>query len=357
MSGTDQPALASPSGVTPDFAHPRDALRTILFVTQCLCIPVVSVLIVLRLYVRFRFQQQLGFNELSKHGGGCYQWEIYESQLVNFMKIAYIATLFYAPMALFVKVALLTLLARIFKPYRKWVMFIYLILGVVLSYYIPAFVIKARICDPVSAYWNGTNSGGSCIDQSKVIMADSVISVVTDLAILILPLPLTWSLQMPFSQKLKVIGLLSAGGLATAFSLYRLVMIARDGQSPDQTMVFTRVVLTGNAEGGIGLICACLPALNNLISRTRRKNSYYSNQESHASSRLQLRKIRGSRSDNRPKINRTVEDGSAFGSDERTLISNADASHSVNDFSDHAQFDGAIMKSVAVSQSVEMRDT
>ncbi|EEA25140.1 conserved hypothetical protein [Talaromyces marneffei ATCC 18224] len=121
-------------------------------------------------------------------------------------------------MALFVKVALLTLLARVFKPYRKWVIFIYVNLGVILTY------------------------GGSCLNQGKVIVADSVMSVVTDLAILILPLPLTWSLQMPLEKKLKVIGLLSAGGLATGFSLYRLVMIVQDGQSPDQTMVFTRVV-------------------------------------------------------------------------------------------------------------------
>jgi hypothetical protein len=63
MSGTDPPALESPSGRTPDFDHPRDALRTILLVTQCLCIPIVSILIMLRLYVRFRFRQQLGIDE------------------------------------------------------------------------------------------------------------------------------------------------------------------------------------------------------------------------------------------------------------------------------------------------------
>lgn len=331
---------------------------------------------------------------VSKHGGGSHQWELYRSEVVEFLKvsltladhftcnieqlinvqISYIATLFYAPMALFVKVALLALLARVFKPYRKWVIVIYVILGIVLAYYIPAFIIKARICSPVSAYWNGTASGGSCLNQGKVILADSVMSVVTDLAILILPLPLTWSLQMPLEKKLKVIGLLSAGGLATGFSLYRLVLIVQDGQSPDQTMVFTRVVLTGyassptagalrtnlndrNAEGAVGLICACLPALNVLISRARKGNSYYLKQGSRDGSRLQLRKVRGSKSDHRPTINRKVEDGTAFGSDERVLISNADASHSVHDFSDHTPFDGVIMRSVAVSQSVEVKGT
>lgn len=173
---------------------------------------------------------------------------------------------------------------------------------------------------------------------------------------------------------MKVMALLSAGGLATGFSLYRLVMIVQDGQSPDQTMVFTRVILTGyvfipnckhtlrtnsndrNAEGAVGLICACLPALNILISRTRKGSSYLPKAELHSGSRVQLRKIRGSKSDYRPMTDKNVEDGTAFGSDERVLISNAAASHSGHDFSDHTPFDGGIMKSIAVSQSVETHE-
>ncbi|KAH8701571.1 hypothetical protein BGW36DRAFT_423882 [Talaromyces proteolyticus] len=153
-------------------------------------------------------------------------------------------------MALFVKVALLTLLARVFNASKKWRLAIYIVLGIVLAYYIPAFFIKVLICNPISAYWNGINGHATCINQGKVITADSAISVVTDLAILILPFPLTWSLHMPVGKKIKVIGLLSAGGLATGFSLYRLIMIIREGESPDQTMVFTKVVLTGKCRRG-----------------------------------------------------------------------------------------------------------
>ena len=112
-----------------------------------------------------------------------------------------------------------------------------------------------------------------------------------------------------------------------------------------------------NAEGAVRLIYACLPALNVLISQARKGNSYYLEQESRDSSRLQLRKIQGSKSDHRPTINRNVEDGTAFSSDERVLISNANASYSVHDFSDHILFDGVIMRSVAVSQSIKVKGT
>lgn len=147
-------------------------------------------------------------------------------------------------MAFFVKTTLLLLLVSVFAPYKKTVKLIYLLLGLLLAYYIPALVIKIRICKPISTYW--TRDGrGSCLNQGAVITSDSIMSVISDLSILILPFPLTWSLQMATRKKLKVMALLGAGGLATAFSIYRLWMIVVSGASPDQTIIFIRVILSG----------------------------------------------------------------------------------------------------------------
>jgi hypothetical protein len=148
-------------------------------------------------------------------------------------------------MAFFVKVALLSILIRVFAPLKKVVKLIYVILGLLLGFYISCLVVKIRICMPIPTYWLGPSNGGSCLNQQAVIMSDSIVSVISDLVILLLPLPLTWSLQMPQNKKFRVMGMLCAGGLATGFSLYRLVLIVRDGSSPDQTIVFTRVVLSG----------------------------------------------------------------------------------------------------------------
>lgn len=43
----------------------------------------------------------------------------------------------------------------------------------------------------------------------------------------------------------RVIGILGAGGIATAFSVWRLVMMVEKGSSTDYTILFVRVVLTG----------------------------------------------------------------------------------------------------------------
>lgn len=186
-------------------------------------------------------------NLVGKHGGGYHITDVSTPEQILFKKFCYIATTLYCPMALFVKIALLSILTRIFSPYRSKVWFIYIFLGCLCTYYIIALIIKIRMCDPVPYYWLGSEleGGGTCLDQTAALIADSVISLVSDLIILILPMPLTWSLQMSRNKKLRVIGLLSAGGLATAFSVYRLILVVRDGESADQTIVFTCVILSG----------------------------------------------------------------------------------------------------------------
>lgn len=148
-------------------------------------------------------------------------------------------------MALFVKIALLSILTRIFAPYRGKVWFIYIFLACLCCYYTVALIVKIRMCDPIPMYWLGNVPGGTCLDQTAALIADSVISVVSDIIILVLPLPLTWSLQMSRNRKLRVMGLLGAGGLATGFSLYRLVLVLSKGNSPDQSIVFICVILSG----------------------------------------------------------------------------------------------------------------
>lgn len=270
-------------------------------------------------------------------------------------------------MALFVKIALLSIIIRIFAPYRSKIIFIYVLLGCLCIYYIIAEIVKIRMCDPIPSYWENT-PGRRCLDQSAALLADSVISVISDLIILVLPLPLTWSLQMSRNKKLRVIGILSAGGLATAFSIYRLILVLRDGKTSDMTIFFTCVIMSGyvslhlsmilsnsrrNAEGGVGLICACLPSLNILIKRAR-KNGYSSNRYAEQDSSVQLGHVKPapkkrlsmgfSKSD-------TYVDPTELGCDQSHLISYAGA---VDGESRDAAL--GIHKTVDVSQTVEVLD-
>ncbi|PWY79326.1 integral membrane protein [Aspergillus heteromorphus CBS 117.55] len=345
---------------------PKDVLHTVNLVTQVLCIPVVSIFVLLRFAIRIYYKQFVKVEDFSclvawllfmgycgvsivvgEYGGGFHITDVSSAHQVLFRKFCYIATILYCPMALLVKVALLSILIRIFKPYRTKVLFIYVLLGCLAVYYVIALIVKIRMCDPIPGYWTG-DPNASCLDQRAALIADSVISVVADFIILFLPLPLTWSLQMSRSKKLRVIGMLSAGGLATAFSLYRLVLVVKDGSSPDQTIVFVCVILSGNAEGGVALICACLPTVNILINKLRKKE-YSSQRYYEADSSLQLSKMKGANSKRFSLGNSRRADGVESASDQSHLITFA----GTVDMAPNAD-PGRIHKTVDVSQTVEM---
>lgn len=147
-------------------------------------------------------------------------------------------------MAMTVKLALLVIIIRVFgSVHRRTLIGIYIFIGMIVAYYVSGFFIKIFICWPISAYWTGDAS--KCMNQSAIVTADSIISVISDLAILLLPTPLTWSLQLPRRKRLRVSGLLCAGGVATGFSIYRLAMIVDQRNSTNMTMVFIKVILSG----------------------------------------------------------------------------------------------------------------
>lgn len=135
-------------------------------------------------------------------------------------------------------------MTRVFSPFRKTVIFIYAFMAVMLGYYIPAVIVKIRICDPISRFWD-RSVHGTCLDETSIILADAVVSVVSDLIILIMPLPLTMSLQMANKKKIRVMGLLGAGGLAVTATIIRLALIVTTGQSKDSTFAFMRINMLG----------------------------------------------------------------------------------------------------------------
>ncbi|KAL4993037.1 hypothetical protein BDV10DRAFT_179846 [Aspergillus recurvatus] len=356
-----------------------DILNTVNLVTQCLCIPIVTLFVGLRFGIRGWYRQWAGIEDwtcfaawilfmgycsiaivVGNHGGGYHYTSVSSSEMLLYRKFCYIATVLYCPMALLTKVALLSILVRIFSPYRNRVRFIYGFLAALAVYYVIAEIVKIRMCDPVPGYWT-LDPNAKCLDQRAALIADSVISMVSDILILVLPLPLTWSLQMSRNKKLRVIGMLSAGGLATAFSIYRLVLVLRDGSSPDITIFFICVILSGNAEGGVGLICACLPSLNILIAKVRNhsyrsKSGYYEQQ----STDMQLSKVKeGTKNGVSLSHSRRDPEDQEFVSDESGLISHAGAAGDVAVVDGHGDPAGrksrvGIHKTVDVQQTVEV---
>lgn len=141
-------------------------------------------------------------------------------------------------MILSVKLTILHVLTRLFYPYHR-VYIVYVFEAILILYYTAILLAKIFICNPISAYWDVMHSRGSeqCRDRRGVIIADTSVSVATDLAILGFSVAMAWPLQMKRTRKLSVMALLGAGSAAVGFGLYRLVIVLGFGTEEQMRLI------------------------------------------------------------------------------------------------------------------------
>ncbi|ELQ40823.1 integral membrane protein [Pyricularia oryzae Y34] len=316
-------AAPPPPGVTPNFAQPEDVLYTINFVTQIASMALVTPFVAMRVLVKAYISPPFLVEDsilMYKFGGGYHVYELSVEKYEGFLKALYADTLVYGLNAYFTKVALLLVIARVFNSFRKTRIITFLLVGAMAFYYAPMLFLKMNVCRPISGFWTPLASmepgapAPVCLNQRAMFVADTIISAITDTAVLIIPIPATVSLRMPWQRRLKVWSMLGLGGVATAASIVRLVIVFTSIQeSEDQTVDFVRFNLLGvhrvrskltatrpqthsTAEVGIGLICACLPAINIVFAKTNEQSAHAESEGSSPSAYFQrLKFLRGSR--------------------------------------------------------------
>ena len=163
-------------------------------------------------YVGFALQRYLLpplCKTLSK--GFCPQWEIEHQQWINFSSIIY------CPLVFFVKLSILLQYLRIFVPNRKANMPLFVAIQVCIwscfILYFVSMIFAIVDCTPREKIWNPLITGGHCFNASAAYLATSIINVLTDFTILILPMPSLWKLQMPIRRKILTSAIFATGGL------------------------------------------------------------------------------------------------------------------------------------------------
>ena len=116
---------------------------------------------------------------------------------------------------IFVKLSILLQYLRIFAPSRKGAFPLFLaihacIWSLTLFYVIDTFFL-IFICTPREKIWNPLMKGGHCFDGSASYKASGVFNVLSDFAILIVPMPTLWNLQMSLKKKLLTMGVFATG--------------------------------------------------------------------------------------------------------------------------------------------------
>ncbi|KAK2770769.1 integral membrane protein [Colletotrichum kahawae] len=279
-------AAAPPPGETPDFANPRDIFHTLHTVYMILIQVVVVVFFAIRVYVKLSAHGRFRLEDWScllgwlftvllngtvffklRHGEGYHIWEITETNFLELQKWLYISSLLYTPAAFFTKVAILLLVVRVFSVDLFVARTLHALLAFFLICYFPAQVAKTLVCIPVNAFWDPTIRSFKCINQTKLFIYDTTLGIVSDLTILLIPVILTWTLRVSLLKKVKIVGLLEAGGVAVGITVYRMYLVLQFEDTKDPTVDFVPLDWTVTGELAIGLICACFPSINYLLEQ------------------------------------------------------------------------------------------
>lgn len=85
--------------------------------------------------------------------------------------------------------------------------------AIVLAHGISVFFAAIFQCLPVQYAWDKNIPGGSCFDQQAFYRYVSPPNILTDVLILIMPLPFVWRLHTRLTQKIALTGVFLLGGL------------------------------------------------------------------------------------------------------------------------------------------------
>lgn len=137
-------------------------------------------------------------------------------------------------------------------------------------------------CRPIAASFSYPSTGGAkCIPLLTEFICSAPINIVTDLAILALPIPVLTGMRLPRRQKYILVITFSLGIFVTIVDVVRIYYLqqaitsAPTTSSSDPTAIFgdspefawnaSFALMWSAVEVNIGMICACIPTLKPLI--------------------------------------------------------------------------------------------
>lgn len=124
-------------------------------------------------------------------------------------------------------------------------------------------------CIPVHRFWSlgRTDHAEQCLPEGPVWFSNAAIQILTDIIILLLPMPLLSKLHLPPKQKAGIIFVFCVGIVVIATSSARLYELSTMIRGRDFTGTNAKAAVWSSLESNVSIICACLPPLHPFISR------------------------------------------------------------------------------------------
>ncbi|KAI3393495.1 hypothetical protein diail_4216 [Diaporthe ilicicola] len=193
------------------------------------------------------------FLALNLGGAGHHMDELNKSHVARLTQSFLVIQALYGLSMCTVKWSTLFMLKRIFavKPFEivTWI-----IIGLQAGWLLMTVLIGFLICRPVQKNWDPT-AEGTCGNQIAGYTAVSVVNVIVDVLILLLPLPMVYRLQTKPGYKVGLFAIFSIGMVTIAFSAVRLRSL-NSIDFDDFSYTVIPVMTWTTAEAGVAILVA-----------------------------------------------------------------------------------------------------
>ncbi|KAF2246840.1 hypothetical protein BU26DRAFT_567180 [Trematosphaeria pertusa] len=219
--------------------------------------------------------------------------------ITTFLKILFVNFSLWIVVVSVVQLSIMFFYIRIFGIVDTFRWACYVLVALITGLGIAGFFGQIFFCVPVSKQWNPTEQG-HCIALKPWCSSISLMHVILDFGIVILPMPLIWKLKVSTRSKVILSVLLCLGLIASIISLIKIgCVIDLTGIPPQDVTDYSWFgILLQTLELPIGIICCCVPSLKPVMVELAPKlNSMANRLLSYArSSRSTINKSYGSRS-------------------------------------------------------------
>ncbi|KAF2024122.1 hypothetical protein EK21DRAFT_118088 [Setomelanomma holmii] len=122
------------------------------------------------------------------------------------------------------------------------------------------------LCKPVHTYWDITASG-KCINAEDHFFSTSIIGIVLDWAVCMLPIPVVGRLKLPHRQRMGLLFVFGLGGLVCIVSILRLILVHHYAHKGEVTKSGQFALIWSTVELNVSIICASLLVMKPLFAR------------------------------------------------------------------------------------------
>ncbi|KAJ5356384.1 hypothetical protein N7517_010993 [Penicillium concentricum] len=267
-----------PPGVIADFDYSNPWLYKVNMTLIGVGLVLSFLLLVLRIYTKTKILRKFGWEDAFivlawrfssdgylYSGVGVHMWNVTEEMFATYQKVILAAAVVYVPALAFAKMSLIFLYRRIMEKQEAYNWALNIISAIVCGYSLALVFALIFACNPIAMSWDLSITEGTCISRQGLYIATAVTNIVTDLALILLPIPLVVGLQMPGIQKCYLIVVFGVGCATVVTSILRLATLVPFLTASDVTYELAWPQLWINVEANLIIICPCLPSLRQFL--------------------------------------------------------------------------------------------